>query len=284
MNKKSDDIESAVEVSDKTGRQYHINLAPGDVAPYIIIVGDQNRATKASKFLSDIRVESKNREFYSYTGTYKDTPITVMSTGIGTDNIEIVLLELLQIVDNPTIIRVGSCGGLQKRLALGDLVISSGAVRLENTSLFFVDEGYPAVANHEVVLALAEACKQLNFNSHIGLTASASGFYGAQGRNIPGFPLKHPKLQEKLSERNVLNFEMESSTLFTLGSLRGIRTGTICTVYANRFTNKFITTENKKEAEQNCIKSGLNACHILHKMDKIKSDKNLNTWLPSLSL
>lgn len=278
------DIQSAVQVSDDKGRQYHINLGPGDVAPFIIIVGDQNRAEKTSKFLENIRLQRKSREFWSFTGEYKGTPVTILSTGIGTDNVEIAFIELLQTISNPTIIRVGSCGALQKKIGLGELVISTGAVRLENTSLFFVDEGYPAVAHYETILALSQACEEIETKYHQGLTASGSGFYGAQGRNLPGFPLRFPDLQEKLSERNVYNFEMESSTLFTLGNLQGIRTGTICAVYANRFSNKFITMEQKQNAEKNCIIAGLEACRILSNMDKIKKDSNRENWLPSLFL
>jgi uridine phosphorylase len=275
-------IEGAVQVSDKDGRQYHINLAPGEVAPYIIIVGDPNRATKTSKFLTTIQFERKNREFWSYTGEYHGTPITVLSSGIGTDNIEIVVIELAQITQSaPTILRVGSCGALQDYIELGDLIVSTGAVRLENTSLFFVEEGYPALAHYEVVIALSEACERLNLPYHQGLTASASGFYGAQGRDIPGFPLRYADLPERLRERNVLNFEMESSTLFTLGTLQNIRTGTICAVYANRFTNRFITTEKKQQAETHCIRAGLDACKILSQMDKVKKAHNLSYWLPS---
>ncbi|MFX1250267.1 MAG: nucleoside phosphorylase [Promethearchaeota archaeon] len=275
-------IRDVVQVSDEEGRQYHIDLAPGEVAPYIIIVGDPNRATKISKLLTTIQLERKNREFWSYTGEYQGTPITVLSTGIGTDNVEIAMIELAQIVQTaPTIVRVGSCGALQDYIELGDLIVSTGAVRLENTSLFFVDSGYSAIAHYEIVLALSEACERLNFPYHQGLTASASGFYGAQGRDIPGFPLRYADLPERLRERNVLNFEMESSTLFTLGSLQNIRTGTICAVYANRFTNKFIASEQKHQAEVNVIRAGLEACKILAQMDEVKKAHNLSYWLPS---
>ncbi|MFX0094159.1 MAG: nucleoside phosphorylase [Candidatus Hodarchaeota archaeon] len=284
MGNEKTNIQGAVKVQDKEGRQYHIGLAPGEVAPYIVVVGDQNRAAKAAKFLDSVRIEQKNREFYSFTGEYKETPMTILSTGIGTDNVEIVMIELAQIIQNHTIIRVGSCGSLQPNIEIADFIISTGAVRLENTSLFFVDEGYPAIAHYEVILALSEACEQLKLPYHVGLTASASGFYGAQGRNIPGFPLKYPDLQEKLRDRNVLNFEMESSTLFTLGTLQGIRTGTICTVYANRAKNQFITTDQKQKAEKNCIQAGLEACRLLSQMDKLKESRKIQNWLPSLNL
>ncbi|MFW9992632.1 MAG: nucleoside phosphorylase [Candidatus Odinarchaeota archaeon] len=273
-------------VEDTIGRQYHIDLAPGEVAGTVFLVGDPARAKKVSEHFDTVTLSRHNREFLSFTGTItgfhgRSIPVTVLSTGIGTDNVEICMVELSRITpDTVTLIRLGSCGGLQDHTRVGDLVISTGAVRLENTSLFFVDSGYPAVAHHEVVLALTGACQKLGFKYHVGLTAAASGFYGAQGRKIEKFPLKFPDLPDQLRKRKVLNFEMESSTLFTLSQLWGIRSGTICTVYANRFTGDFITPELKVSAEDNCIKAGLEAGRILQWMDGNK--KSSKYWAPEL--
>ncbi len=210
-----------------------------------------------------MKVKRKNREFITYTGTYADIPVTIMSTGIGCDNTEIAVIELCRITKKPTFIRIGSSGALQKNIALGDLVISTGAARLENTSLFFVLEGYPAIAHYEIVNALIQAAEELQYPYHVGITATAPGFYGAQCRRIPGFPLRYPILLDELRERNVLNFEMESSTLFTLASISGIRAGTVCAVYANRVKNEFVTEKLKQDAELKCIKTGLKAIELL---------------------
>jgi len=272
-------IKEATIVEDEERRQYHIGLSPKEIAPYIILVGDQDRAHRAGEeLLTEVKYTNQNREFVSYTGKYGETPVTVLSTGIGTDNMEITLIELFNICENPTLIRVGSSGGLQDFTKLGDMVVSSGAVRLENTSLFFVDEGYPAVANYEAVIALAKAAKELELPWHIGLTATASGFYGAQGRKIPGFPLRYPELPNRLRELNVYNFEMESSTLFTLAAVKGVRAGTVCTIYANRPENTFISAEDKPNAELNALKVGLRGLQILEQMDKEK--KGEKNWLP----
>jgi len=273
-------IQSSEVVSDETGRQYHINLAPGELAEYVILVGDPGRADKASEFLDDIRVAQRNREYVTYTGFYKGMEVSVMSTGIGTDNVEIAMIEIFQITKNPAFIRVGSCGGLKKEMDIGELVISTGAVRLENTSLFFVNEGYPAVADYEVVLALISACDKSNYPYHLGLTASASGFYGAQGRNIPGIPLRFPNLQDDMTKMNVANFEMESSTLFTLASLKGLRASTVCAVYANRIQGTFIDPETKAAAERNCILAGLEGFKVLERMDAEKKKRNIKYWFP----
>ncbi len=131
-------------------RQYHIDLGPGELADYILLPGDPDRTARIASRFESVEFERRNREFASVTGTYKGQRVSVVSTGIGTDNVEIVVAEILAIVDRPTFIRVGSCGALQPEIQLGDLVISSGAVRLEATTSFFVHDGYPAVADYEV--------------------------------------------------------------------------------------------------------------------------------------
>ncbi|MEQ9715679.1 MAG: nucleoside phosphorylase [Candidatus Asgardarchaeum sp.] len=277
-------ITSAEVVKTASGRQYHINVAPGELAEYIILVGDPARAHKVAKFFDKIEFNTQNREFITYTGYVDNIRMSVMSTGIGQDNIEIVFIETIQVVENPTFIRVGSCGSLQEQINCGDLVISTGSVRLENTSLFFVPEGYPAVANYEVIISLIEAAEKLGYRYHVGLTASASGFYGAQGRNIPGFRLRYPNLVEELKELNVVNFEMESSALFTLSNIKSIRAGMVCAVYANRPKNEFIGPEEKVIAEEKAIKTGIEAFKILAKIDKAKKKNNKKYWYLGLKL
>jgi uridine phosphorylase len=111
-------------------RQYHIALGRGEVAEYLLMPGDPDRTARFATRLDSIELERRNREFSTVTGSYKGVRLTVMSTGMGADNIEIAVAEILAITDRPTFIRVGSCGGLQPDMALGDLVISTGAVRL----------------------------------------------------------------------------------------------------------------------------------------------------------
>jgi len=244
-------------------KQYHIALSRGEVAPNILLCGDYSRAETISKFFDRIKLKKQNRGFLTYTGFYKGIPISVMATGIGPANTEIALIELSQIAKDITIIRVGSCGGLQKYTSLGNLIISSAALRLENTSLFFVPEGYPAVAHYEVVLALQKAAENLKQKYHIGLTATAPGFYGAQGRPVNGFPLLTPDITKYFGKIGVLNFEMETSTLLTLAQLKNYRAGSICAVYVDRYKYKVISNAHKKQAELNCIKTALNSIELL---------------------
>ncbi|MHA1991296.1 MAG: nucleoside phosphorylase [Candidatus Hodarchaeales archaeon] len=282
--KKSDskNITGSEIVETDSKRQYHIDLAPGEVAPFILLVGDPARASVVKDFFDkdSVRLSRTNREFITYTGTYQSLPVTVMSTGIGPSNIEITLIELSRIVEPSLIIRVGSCGALKPDMELGDPVISSGAVRLEDTSLRFVDESYPSIAHHEAVLALIEAAKDGKY--HVGITAAASGFYGAQGREVPGFPVHDPELPDKLAKRNVINFEMESSTIFTLSSLKGWRSGTICAVYANRPKGSFIRDDQRSGAMNRIVQISLDACLNIQNMDSKREKQNSDYYYPSL--
>ena len=247
-------------------RQYHIDIGPGELADYILLCGDPARAERTAKLFDKTVFEGRNREYLTFTGTYKKMPVSVISTGIGPDNTEIAVIEISQIVKKPTFIRIGSSGSLHKNIKLGELVISTGSVRLENTSLFFVPEGYPAVADYNVVESLVQTARRLKYSYHVGLTATAPGFYGAQCRKT-GFPLIFPKLIEHLRKCNVLNFEMESSTLFILSSIKGFKAGTVCAVYANRPKNSFISEKEKHNAELRCIKTGLEAMRILYEKE-----------------
>ena len=186
-------------------RQYHIGLGPGELAEYILLPGDPERTAKIARLLDNVELERQHREFASVTGTYRGQRVSIVSTGIGTDNVEIVVAEILAITLHPTFIRVGSCGGLQPEMALGDLVISTGAVRLETTTSWYVHDGYPAVADYEAVLALIEAAERLGKRYHVGLTATAPGFFGAQGRPIPQLPIRYPDLADDMARQRVMN-------------------------------------------------------------------------------
>ncbi|HIE53455.1 MAG TPA: nucleoside phosphorylase [Armatimonadetes bacterium] len=265
-------------------RQYHLALGPGELAETVLLVGDPGRAERGADLFDEVRLERRQREFVTFTGTKEGRELSLLATGIGPDNLEIALLEACQITSSPTFIRVGTCGALQPEMELGDLVVTTGAVRLEDTSLWFVPPGYPAVAHLEVVLALVEAAERLGARYHLGLTASASGFYGAQGREVPGFPLRQPGIQEDLARRNVLNFEMESSVLFSLAALRGLRAGTVCVVYANRPRGTFVAPEDKIPLERTCLKVGFLAALLLAEMDAVKASAGARFWQPSLCL
>jgi uridine phosphorylase len=263
-------------------RQYHIDLGPGELAEYILLPGDPDRIARIAERFDSVELERRHREFSSITGHYRGERVSAVSTGIGTDNVEIVLAEILAITENPTIVRVGSSGALQPGIALGDLVISTGAVRLESTTSWFVHEGYPAVASHEAVVALIEAAERLGHRYHVGTSATAAGFYGAQGRPIPQLPIRYPGLAEEMARQGILNFEMEASAVLILAALAGRRAGVVCTVYAQRTTGDFVMGEARERAERAVIETGLEALTILAEMDRAKSAAGAANWRPSL--
>ena len=263
-------------------RQYHIGLGPGELAEYILLPGDPDRTSRIATRLDSIELERRNREFATVTGSYRGLPVSVVSTGVGTDNVEIVVAEILAITERPTFIRVGSCGALQPGIGLGDLIITSGAVRLEATTSYFVHDGYPAVADFEAVAALVEAADRLGHRAHVGITATAPGFFGAQGRPIPQLPVRYPDLAEEMARQRVLNFEMEASALLVLAGLAGSRAGVVCAVYAQRSTGEFITGEARERAESACVETGLEGLRILAAMDSQRQRAAADRWRPSL--
>jgi uridine phosphorylase len=263
-------------------RQYHIGLGPGELAEYILLPGDPDRTARIASRFESIELEQRHREFASVTGRFRGQRVSVVSTGIGTDNVEIVVAEILAITERPTFIRVGSCGALQPEMELGDLAISSGAVRLESTTSFFVHDGYPAVADYEAVVALIEAAERLGHRYHVGITATAPGFFGAQGRPIPQLPIRYPDLAEEMARQRVMNFEMEASALLVLATLARCRAGVVCAVYANRTTGEFVSGDVKDAAEAACVETGLESLLVLADMDRQKREAGTDRWRPSL--
>lgn len=265
-------------------RQYHIGLRPGEVAPSILLVGDPNRARRVAEQHFDRHGEAIcEREYVTFTGEYQGVPMTVMGTGMGTANTEIAVIELCQLFDDVgaiAMIRAGSCGALQPSIGLGDLIITQGAYRLEDTSLAFVGAGYPAVAHPEAVLALLRAADEAGRAHHLGITATAAGFYGAQGRSVSGFESRMPEVEARLAREGISNLEMECSTLLTLATLRGFRAGAVCAAYANRVADTFIAPDDKAEAEAACIRVGLDALVHMRALAEARGDRPC--WHPGL--
>lgn len=248
-------------------RQYHIALERGELAEYILLVGDPDRVPRVAERWDRVEIERSNREIKTATGEYRGMRISCMSSGMGTDNIEIVLAEVMEITDRPTFIRVGSSGALQPEIALGDLIVSTGAVRLENTTDYYVHPGFPAVAHRDVVWALESACRDGGHPYHVGLTATASGFFAPQGRAMRTLPVRYPELADELRRQGVANLEMESSALFVLAHLAGLRSGTVCAAYAQRTDGTFLEGAAKEAAEARCIDAGLAGIHLLWQVD-----------------
>jgi uridine phosphorylase len=252
--------------------QYHIRCKRGDLAKYLLVPGDPDRVPKIVKFWDEAQEISCHREFRSFTGKYKGVAISAMSSGIGPAVTAILVNEAAK-VGVETFVRVGSTGAIQEDIQCGDLVISTGAVRLDGTSEHYVRIEYPAIAHYEVLLALIEAAESLNTRYHVGITATSSDFYSGQGRTVFK-QLATGNLVKTLQKANVLNFEMESATLFVLSNLFGLRAGAVCAVYANRITNEF----KPGAGEEACIRVANEAVKILSEWDQTKR-RQKKRWL-----
>ncbi|MCH8906226.1 MAG: nucleoside phosphorylase [Candidatus Heimdallarchaeota archaeon] len=253
------------------GEQYHLKVKPGDLADIVLMPGDPKRVQKIAKEWETANKVAEYRQYVSYTGLYKGVPISSVSSGIGPSACEIAMLELKNVkVGN--LIRVGSCGTLQKEIELGELIISEAAVRLEDTSKHYVMNEYPAVASRMVTSALIRACEENNLPYHVGVTASASSFYAGQGREVHNYlPSHQSKIVDDLTKAGVLNFEMEASLLFVLGSIFKFEVGAICAVYANRVTNEF-----EVKGEDRVINAANEGARIL--ADYLADRGNKRSW------
>ena len=260
-------------------KQYHIACEKGDLAEFLLVPGNPDRVQKIAGFWDSSKEISCHREFRSFTGKYKSVPISALSSGIGPACMAIVVNEASRLGVH-TFIRVGSTGAIQKDIECGDVIISSAAVRLDCTSNCYIIPEYPAVASYEVMLALIEAAESLGIsNYHVGITATAADFYAGQNRStVKGQSSCMEDLLPMLQKAGVLNFEMETATLYTLANLYGLRACSVCAVYANRCTNEF-----KQEAgEDNAIKIANEATQILYEWDMEKRKKGKHWFFPSL--
>ncbi len=259
-------FKSALTPETAEGLQYHIHLKPGDVPRYILLPGDPGRVPLIASYWDEGRKVSEHRCYVCYVGKYRSVELAAMSTGIGGPSTAIAIEELLR-VGADTFIRVGTTGALQEYIRLGDVVISTAAVRFDGVSRIYVDPEYPAVASYDVLLALIEAAEALGVRYHVGLTASSDSFYVGQGR--PGFRGYLPDgwrgIELRLRELNVLNFEMEASTIFTLANIYRARAGAVCAAIANRVTNEFDPNAGVAEA----IKVANEAVKILSEWDEL---------------
>ncbi|WP_092561885.1 nucleoside phosphorylase [Halorubrum sp. SD626R] len=260
--------------------QYHVEVGPDDVADAVLLPGNPQRVDTITGLWDDAEEVASHREYRTATGSYDGTPISVTSTGIGSPSAAIAVEELARVgVD--TFVRVGSCGAIRPEMDVGDLVITTGAVRQEGTSDEYVREDYPAAADGEVVSALVAAAERLGYDYHTGVTMSADSFYAGQGR--PGFEgfeaAGSAELVAELREANVKNIEMEASAILTVASVYVLRAGAVCSVYANRVTGEFRT-----EGESRASETASLAVALLARMDEVKREAGADRWHAGLSL
>ena len=257
--------------------QYHIQCKSGDVSRYVLLPGDPGRVKLIADQWDESRFIASHREYTTYSGKYSGVPVTSCSTGIGGPGASIAIEELAELGAD-TFIRIGTCGAIQENIKCGDLIICSGAMRQDGTSDEYIDKTYPAIANHEIVLALIEACERLGKTYHVGISCSTSSFYCGQAR--PGFKGYNQSVTENkipdLQAAGVMNFEMEAATILTLAGLYKLRAGAIFTVVADRNKNQFVN-----KGTDDSIQAANLAVKILADWDKLRGTKKF--FYPGLS-
>lgn len=166
-----------MDLRDKEGRMYHIQVKPGEIGEYVLIPGDPQRSKKIAKYFDNPKLIANNREYITCTGFINDTKISVCSTGIGGPSTAIAIEELVA-CGAKTIIRVGTCGGIDLNVKTGDLIIPQAAIRMDGTSKEYAPIEFPAVADIDIINALVEASNNLNNEYHVGIIQSKDSFYG----------------------------------------------------------------------------------------------------------
>ncbi len=213
--------------------QYHIGLGAGDAGGYCILPGDPGRCAAIAAYFEDGTFVHSNREFTTWTGLLEGERVSVVSTGIGGPSAAIAMEELHQIGVH-TFLRVGTCGGIRLDVKSGDVVVATGAVRMEGTSREYAPIEYPAVADFAVTCALAESAHSLGLPCKVGVVQCKDSFYG---QHSPSRMPVHAELEEKWEawkRLGVLASEMESAALFTVAAALGVRCGSCFHVIWNQ--------------------------------------------------
>ena len=210
----------------KTEKKYHIGLSRDDVGDYVLAPGDPFRTPLIAKHLDGAREVGFSREYRTFTGTVDAVKVSAMSTGMGGPSVAIGLEELHELGVH-TVLRVGTCGALQPGVKMGDLVIAVGAVRSEGTPDGYVPKEYPAVASLDIVEALRDAAKAAGARHHLGIMRSVDALYS----DLVPDQMPRPDLRAELdmwTKAGVIGNDMETSTLYIVSRLRGMRAGTVC--------------------------------------------------------
>lgn len=252
-----------------TERQYHINCMEGDVGRYCILPGDPGRCEKIAQYFDDPVHVMTNREYVTYTGTLLGEKVSVVSTGIGGPSASIALEELAAIGAD-TFVRVGTCGGIRLDVKSGDLVVATGAIRMEGTSREYAPIEYPAVPNYEVLSALVDGARKLGKTWHAGVVQCKDSFYGQHSPDR--MPVSY-ELQQKWEAwkcLGVLASEMESAALFVAADARNVRCGSVFHVIWNQERNAAGLDQDKDEDTDSAIRAGIEGIKLLIQRDREK--------------
>ena len=248
-------------------RQYHIHCAPGEVGRYVILPGDPGRCASIAAYFDDAKLVAQNREYTTYTGTLLGVPVSVCSTGIGGPSASIAMEELHKLGAN-TFIRTGTCGGIDLDVKSGDIVVATGAIRFEHTSMEYAPIEFPAVADFNITAALMQASKTLGYTTHSGVVQCKDSFYGQHS------PEKSPVYYELLNKweswkrLGVKASEMESAALFVVAAALHVRCGSCFHVVWNQEREKAGLDQDMSEDTSAAVKVAVEALKLVIAADQ----------------
>ena len=250
-----------------TEKQYHIQCVEGDVGRYVLLPGDPGRCEAIAKHFDNPVHIGMNREYNIYTGYLLGEKVSVCSTGIGGPSAAIAMEELRNIGAD-TFIRVGTCGGIHLDVCPGDVVVATGAIRFEHTSLEYAPIEFPSVADFNVTAALKAASEELGYRTHIGVVQCKDSFYGQHSPDKS--PVSYELLQkwEAWKRLGVKASEMESAALFVVAAALGVRCGSCFHVVWNQEREKLGMFMPMTEDTSGAIRVGIEAMKRLIDADK----------------
>ncbi len=256
-----------VDYTEGSGKQYHVGLGPGDVGRYVILPGDPKRCEKIAAHFDNAELIADSREYVTYTGTLDGEKVSVTSTGIGGPSASIAINELSKIGAD-TFLRVGTCGGMQKEVCGGDIVIASGAIRMEGTSREYAPIEYPAVPDHLVMNAMIKAAEAAGTRYHVGVVQCKDSFYGQHEPEVMPVSYELQNKWEAWLRMGCLASEMESAALFIAGSFLRVRVGSCFLVVANQERAKAGLPNTQVHDTELAIVTAVDAIRILIKQDR----------------
>lgn len=247
--------------------QFHIQCAPGQVGKYCILPGDPGRCEAIARHFDDPVHVQTNREYTTYTGTLLGEKVSVVSTGIGGPSAAIAMEELCNLGCH-TFVRVGTCGGIKLEVQSDDVVVATGAVRMEGTSREYAPMEWPAVPDFTVTQALVKAAKNLQKPWHAGVVQCKDSFYGQHSPARMPVSYELEQKWEAWKRLGVLASEMESAALFTVAAARGVRCGSVFHVIWNQEREKAGLDQKESHDTSAAIQVGIEALKLLIQEDK----------------
>lgn len=242
--------------------QYHIKLDDINKAKYAILPGDPGRVEKIAKNLTNPKFVNYNREFCTWEGFVDGEKVLVMSTGIGGPSAAIAMEELINI-GVEYFIRIGTCGGMNKNVHPGDIVIANSAIRMEGTSKEYLPIEFPAVSDFEVLTAIKEACDNLGYTNHVGVVECKDSFYGQHNPDGSGVSFELKDKWQAWIMGGCLASEMESAAIFSVAALKGVKAGSLFHVVWNQELAEEPMPTERTEDTSSASKASVEAIRIL---------------------